>query len=84
MDVVEGKRATAMEAIAHPHIAEVRRELVYEGGNWKHLLIIVTDLNLDPAAPGHDSKILNEIIQMVASAAITAKTGYHALVVRNP
>lgn len=84
MDIVEGKRVGAMEAIEHPHIAEVRRELVYEGGKWKHLIIIVTDLSLDPNANGHDAKTLNEIIQLVANTAISNKSGYHALVVRNP
>ncbi len=73
-----------MEAIEHPHIAEVRRELVYENSRWRHLLIVVTDLSLDPGAPDHDAKTLNDVIQIVANAAIAGNSGYHGIVVRNP
>jgi hypothetical protein len=80
----EGNGTAAMEAIEHPHVADVRRELVYENGRWRHLLIVVTDLSLDPAAPDHDAKTLNEVIQAVANHAMTGKSGYHGIVVRNP
>ncbi|NMM45999.1 hypothetical protein HH303_15990 [Rhodospirillaceae bacterium KN72] len=73
-----------METIEHPHIAEVRRELVYETGRWRHMMVVITDLSLDPSAPDHDAKTLNEVIQTVAEQAIANKSGYHGIVVRNP
>ena len=83
MDIVE-RGASTMKATEHPHIAEVRRELVYENNRWRHLMIVVTDLSLDPSDPGHDAKTLNEIIQLVANTAIENNSGYHGIVVRNP
>lgn len=83
-DFVLGKGAANMETIEHPHVAEVRRELVYENANWRHMLIVVTDLSLDPTAPDHDPKLLNEVIQLIANNAIAKNQGYHGIVVRNP
>ena len=73
-----------MKATEHPHIAEVRRELVYENNRWRHLMIVVTDLSLDPSDPGHDAKTLNEIIQLVVSTAIEKNSGFHGIGNRNP
>lgn len=84
MDIVEGKGAATMKATEHPHIAEVRREIVYDGGRWRHMLVVVTDLSLDPSAPDHDANALNEIIQTVANSAMETNSGYHGITVRNP
>jgi hypothetical protein len=84
IDIDEGKGAATMKATEHPHIAEVRREIVYDGGRWRHMLVVVTDLSLDPAAPDHDAKALNDVIQAVANSAIENQSGYHGIVVRNP
>jgi len=82
--ILPGKGVEEMQGTDNPHVLEVRRELHYDNGNWRHLLIVITDLPLDPQEEGHDPNSLNKVIQHVANAAIKAKNGYNGIVVRNP
>jgi|GEM_PF-859303 len=84
VDILSGKGAEEMQGNDHPHVLEVRRELHYENGNWRHILIVITDLPIDPQDEGHDANGLNKVIQHVANEAIKAKNGYNGIVVRNP
>ncbi len=76
--------AEGMQGTNHPHVLEVRRELHYDNGNWRHILVVITDLPLDPQQEGHDPKGLNDVIQHVANEALKARNGYNSIAVRNP
>lgn len=77
-----GERGCPMEGQAHPNVTAVQREMVFVGGKWSYILVIVTDLPLDPGDPDHDGKKINEMVTAVTKAQ-SQKAGYHSLVLRN-
>lgn len=85
VDIAQGEeRASVMQIVDHPHVVDVQREIVFDGGRWKHMMVVLTDLPLDPGAPGYDIKELDKVIQAVANDAISRKAGYNGIVIRNP
>ena len=85
VDIAQGvEGASDMQVVDHPHVVDVQREIVFDGGRWKHMLIVLTDLPLDPKAEGYDIKTLDQVIQTVAGTEISRKSGYHGIVIRNP
>lgn len=76
--------ALGMHGINHPNIVEVQREIVFDGSRWKHMLIVLTDLPLDPQEPGYSVSSLNEIIQRVQVDATGRKARFSGISIRNP
>ena len=69
--------------VGHEHVVAVQRELAYDNGAWRHVLVVLTDLTLDPNDPGHDRKQLDAMVQAVMAAARKAQTGFDVLTLRN-
>ena len=75
---------TSSDAV-HPNVVELRRELVFDGGSWRYLLIIVTDLSLDPADPEHSRGAITDMVKTVTQhLKATGASGYNTLTIRNP
>lgn len=75
---------TTADAV-HPHVIELRRELEYDGGTWRYLMIIVTDLSLDPGDPAHSRGAISDMVKTVSRhLKETGASGYNSLTIRNP
>lgn len=71
-------------AVEHPHVVETRRELALDQNRWRYILVVVTDLSLDPGDPTHSAKELDQMVRAVNAAASKAGVGYDVLSIRNP
>lgn len=74
----------AVLAIDHPNFVSARRELTLENGTWRYVMVVFTDLPLDPNDPGHDPKNIDSLTQAVMKAARKNRGGYNVLTIRNP
>ena len=66
-----------MSTIHHPHIRKVVRQLEWDGGDWKHVLIIKTDLSLNTQSKDYDKKAVNQLVSAVSNTLKNARAGYH-------
>lgn len=81
---MEGSVVAQPEA-AHPNVLEIRRELSYDGGTWRYLLVIVTDIPLDPKHPDHKATAVTDMVSTVTKQLRRdGAAGYHSMIVRNP
>lgn len=79
-----GVKAGPRFAVDHPHVIETRRELALDQNRWRYILVVLTDLSLDPGDPTHSAKELDQMVRAVNAAASKAGVGYDVLSIRNP
>lgn len=41
--------------VIHPSVIGTRKEMIYEDGQWKSVLVVETGLQIDPARPDYDA-----------------------------
>lgn len=68
----------------HPNIVKVERELSWSPSGWEHVVVIITDIPLDPAAPRHDSQKLHAVAEHVGRTMKQDGQGFSRLVIKNP
>lgn len=83
-DTTDGNRYRATLDVDHPNIVDVRRELTLQDGTWKYVMVVVTDLPLDPNHPDHNTKDIDGVTQAVMKAVRKTRAGYNILTIRNP
>jgi len=71
-------------AVAHPNVMETRRELTLDQNRWRYILVVLTDLSLDPGDPAYSSKAVDQMVLAINAAAAKAGVGYDVLTIRNP
>lgn len=71
-------------AVAHPNVVETRRELALDQNRWRYILVVLTDLSLDPGDPAHSAEAVDQMVRTVNAAATKAGVGYDVLSLRNP
>ncbi|MEQ8604113.1 MAG: hypothetical protein RIB45_12415 [Marivibrio sp.] len=71
-------------AVEHPNVMGMRRELALDQNRWRYILVVLTDLSLDPGDPAHSAKDLDQMVRAVNAAATKAGVGYDVLSIRNP
>ncbi len=69
--------------IEHPNVVRLERELEWGPGGWAHILVIVTNLSMDPHAPNHDPKALHAMTDAVSTAMRETGQGYNRIVIRS-
>lgn len=79
---MEGNLQAGM-SIDHPHIVRIERELSWSPAGWEHIVVIVTDVPLDPAAEGHDAQKLHSVADYVGRNMKQHGQGFSRLVIRN-
>lgn len=50
-----------MTDIRHPRIRNVKRQIEWTDGTWRHVIVVTTDLSLDSRASDYDSAAVNAI-----------------------
>ncbi len=69
--------------ILHPGVVRIERELTWSEAGWEHVVIVITDVPLDPAAPGHDARELHAIAESVSRDLKRKGQGFSRLTIRN-
>ena len=52
--------------INYPSVMRAERELLFENGDWKHVLIVHTGLQLDPEGSDYDAKQEADLLAAIA------------------
>lgn len=68
-----------MTDIRHPRIRNVKRQIEWADGDWRHVIIVSTDLSLDSQAPGYDSAAVNDLVNAIGNRLREAKAGYQTI-----
>jgi len=79
---MEGNLQSAM-SIDHPNIIRVDRELSWSPTGWEHIVVIITDIPLDPSASDHDAQKLHAVADHVGRNMKRNGQGFSRLVIRN-
>jgi len=79
---MEGNLQPAV-TIEHPDIVKVERELSWSPAGWEHIVVIVTDIPLDPSAPAHDAQKLHSVADHVGRTMKRNGQGFSRLVIKN-
>jgi len=69
--------------ILHPGVVRIERELSWTAAGWEHVVIVVTDVPLDPGDPGHDPTELHAIAESVSLDLKRKGQGFSRLTIRN-
>lgn len=69
--------------ILHPGVVRIERELTWSASGWEHVVIVVTDVPLDPAEPGHDAAELHAIAESVSKELKRKGQGFSRLTIKN-
>lgn len=68
-----------MTDIRHPRVTNVKRQLEWADGNWRHVIIVQTDLTLDSQAPDYDSAAVNGLVNAIGKRLREANAGYQTI-----
>ncbi|WP_425404850.1 hypothetical protein [Hwanghaeella sp.] len=79
---MEGNLQPAMST-DHPNIISIERELSWSPAGWEHIVVIVTDIPLDPSNQGHDAQKLHSVADHVGRTMKRNGHGFSRLVIRN-
>ena len=66
-----------------PHVVRTERELVWSPSGWEHVLIIVTDIPVDPGHADHDPGAIHKMTDLVTAGLRAKGLGFHKLIIRN-
>ncbi|MEQ9488399.1 MAG: hypothetical protein RIM72_05310 [Alphaproteobacteria bacterium] len=66
-----------------PNVVRLERELEWGPDGWAHILVIVTNLSMDPQSPDHDPTALHAMTDAVSTAMREIGQGYHRIVIRH-
>lgn len=69
--------------IDHPNVVRLERELEWGPDGWAHILVIVTNLSMDPLAPDHNPKALHAMTDAVSNRMRETGQGYNRIVIRS-
>ncbi len=64
------------------HLVAMERELLWHDNKWSHLLILYTDLEMDPYQKGYDSQKVNAMVHEVAQYHKDNGLGFSSISVR--
>ncbi|RED53264.1 hypothetical protein [Aestuariispira insulae] len=76
---MEMEAVEKMATLRHPRIRKVVRQLEWDGGDWKHILIIKTDLSLNTQSADYDKEAVNQLVTAISTTLKNAKAGYHKI-----
>ncbi|RVU39355.1 hypothetical protein EOI86_08975 [Hwanghaeella grinnelliae] len=79
---MEGNLQPAMSN-DHPNIIRVDHELSWSPAGWEHIVVIITDIPLDPSASNHDAQKLHSVADHVGRSLKQKGQGFSRLVIRN-
>ncbi len=65
------------------HLVAIERELLWHDNKWSHLLIIYTDLEMNPYQQGYDSLKINAMVHEVAQYHKEQGLGFSSISVRS-
>ena len=68
-----------MSTLNHPRIRKVIRQLEWEAGDWKHVLIIKTDLSLNADDKDYDGAAVDNLVKAISNTLKNAKSGFHKI-----
>ena len=83
--MVKGMEGTSRRfaEILHPGVVRIERELTWSAAGWEHVVIVVTDVPVDPAQTGHDPAELHAIAESVSQDLKRKGQGFSRLTIRN-
>ncbi len=65
------------------NVIALDRELMWHDSKWVHLLVIYTDLEIDPYADGYNSEKINAMVAKVAQAHSQEQQGFTSITIRS-
>lgn len=68
-----------MMRIDVPHIVSTKKQMEFFEGKWSHILIVQTDLSLDPEADDYNADDVSLLLKNVSTALRARKSGYHKI-----
>ncbi len=68
-----------MTDIRHPRIRNVKRQIEWTDGTWRHVIVVTTDLSLDSRASDYDSAAVNELVNAIGASLREADAGYQTI-----
>ncbi len=66
----------------HPGVIRIERELSWSPAGWEHVLVIVTDLQVDPNDPTYNAAALRGMAEAVSAELREKRQGFNRLVIR--
>lgn len=66
-----------------PGVTALKREMHWDGGEWKYVLVVETDRELDPNSSSFDAQGLHEMMEAVGRRLQEQQSGYHSIVLKS-
>ena len=69
--------------LLHPGVVRIERELTWSAAGWEHVVIVITDVPLDPGDAAHDPVELHAIAESVSRHLKRKGQGFSRLTIKN-